>query len=173
MPIKRKSLHVGIFGPGLSGKTTLAKYLSRSYWQRSGVKSIVLDIHREQWGPQAWVTDNEAEFLAMVRMERSCAVFVEEASQTIRRDKTKGHLFTSIRHRGHRMHVVGHSGASLLPEMREQLQTLYLFRQSPAALEYWAELLSDERIYTAAQLLQYQFLWCRLYYPPEAHVLKL
>lgn len=170
---RRKSLHVGIFGPGLSGKTTLAKYLSRRYWALNGIKSIVLDIHREDWGPQAWVTDNEHQFLRMVAMETKCAVWVEEASQTIKRDKTKGHLFTSIRHRGHRMHVVGHSGASLLPEMREQLQTLFLFRQSPEALDYWVNLLSDKRIYSAAQLAQYEFLWCRLYYDPQAHILTM
>jgi len=170
---RRKSLHVGIFGPGLSGKTTLAKYLSRRYWALNGIKSIVLDIHREDWGPQAWVTDNEHQFLRMVAMETKCAVWVEEASQTIKRDKTKGHLFTSIRHRGHRMHVVGHSVSSLLPEMREQLQTLFLFRQSPEALDYWVNLLSDKRIYSAAQLAQYEFLWCRLYYDPQAHILTM
>lgn len=169
----RKSLHVGIFGPGLSGKTTLAKSLSRHYWRLSGVKSIVLDPHREDWGSQAFVTDSERVFLAMVRAERGCAVWIEEASQTIKRDAEKKPLFTSIRHRGHRMHVVGHSGASLLPEMREQLQTLYLFRQSPGVLEVWAELLSDDRIYQAAKLRQYEFLWCRLYHDPEVHTLKM
>lgn len=170
---KRKSLHVGIFGPGLSGKTTLAKHLSRQYWRLNNVKSIVLDPHREDWGPQAFVTHDERVFLAMVAAERQCAVWIEEASQTIKRDKTKTHLFTSIRHRGHRMHVVGHSGAALTPEMREQLQTLFLFRQSPTVLEVWAELLSDDRIYGAAGLKQYEFMWCRLYHDPEVHTLKV
>ena len=169
---QRKTLHVGIFGPGLSGKTTLAKKLSQEYWMTSGIKSIVLDPIGDDWGAQAFVTDNEEIFLRMVRAEKQCAVFVDEASQTIKRDKDKTPLFTSIRHGGHRMHVIGHDGMSLLPVMREQLQTLFLFRQSMKPLAVWSELLSEPRIFEASNLQQYEFLWCRLYHPPVKCVLR-
>lgn len=161
----RKSLHVGIFGPGLSGKTTLAKMLSRQYWL-SGIKSIVLDPVGDNWGPQAFATADPQKFLAMISAERQCAVFIDESSETIDRDKTKTPLFTRIRHNGHRMHVIGHDGMSLLPVMRQQLQTLFLFRQDRKPLKVWAELLSEPQILQAAELDQYEFLWCRLYERP-------
>lgn len=161
-----KTLHVGIFGPGLSGKTTLAKELSRSYWKKHGIKSIVLDPIRDDWGVHAYVATNDADFMSMVRAEKQCAVFVDEASETIAREKEKTGLFTSIRHRGHRMHVIGHDGMSLLPVMRQQLQTLFLFRQNEDALKVWIRLLSEPGIADASRLEQYEFLWCRLYHKP-------
>lgn len=171
--IHKPSLHVGIFGPGLSGKTTLAKELSRTYWVNHRIKSIVLDPIVDNWGPQAYVTASEDQFLWMIEHERQCAVFVDESSETIARDKDKTRLFTSIRHGGHRMHVIGHTGMSLLPVMREQLQTLFLFRQSEKPLKVWAELLSEPEILKASQLKQYEFMYCRLYYKPVVRMLKV
>ena len=166
-------LHVGIFGPGLSGKTTLAKYLSRTYWQNHGIKTVALDIHREAWGPQAWVTERSEQFEAMVWAEKSCAVFMDEAGDTINRQKDRTPFFTRIRHNGHKLHVIGHSGSSLLPVQREQFHTLFLFRQPASACKVWAELFADDEIYEATTLAQYEFLWCRLYHPTERHTLAL
>lgn len=156
-------LHVGIFGPGLSGKTTLAKYLSRVYWQKHQIKSIVLDIHREDWGEQAWVTSDPNEFEKMVWAEKSCAVFIDESSDTIARDKTKTKFFTRIRHAGHKLHVVGHDGSSLLPVQRQQIQTLFLFRLSHDPAAVWADLFGNEKIMEACTLARHEFLWCRFY----------
>ena len=173
-------LHFGIFGPGLSGKTTLAKYLSREYWRTWGVKSLVHDLNGDHWGPQAWVTTEEEKFWEMVwHRELDCALFVEEAAETIARDSAKTALFTRVRHRhapggpGHRLHVIGHSGANLLPVQRQQIHTLYLFRQSQAGAELWAEEFADERILGAVSLGQYEFLYCRLYQEPRRLRLRL
>lgn len=172
VPSVAANLHVGIFGPGLSGKTTLAKHLSRAYWNLSGIKSIVLDIHREDWGKQAWVTDNEDAFDKMVWAERGCAVFVDESSDTIDRSKAFTKFFTRIRHRGHKMHVIGHDGSSLLPVQRQQLQTLFLFRQSEDPCKEWAKLYGNRGIMEACTLDQYYFLWCQ-FYPGTAEKKKL
>ncbi len=156
-------LHVGIFGPGLSGKTTLGKYLSRCYWNDHGIKSIALDIHRENWGPQCYVTANPEEFDKMVWLEKSCAVFIDETSDTIDRNKGMTKFFTRIRHNGHKLHVMGHDGSSLLPVMRQQLQTLFLFKQSEDPAKEWAKLYGNRKIMEAVTLNQYEFLWCRFY----------
>lgn len=169
---KVNTLHVGIFGPGLSGKTTLAKRLSRVYWETKGTKSIVLDPIGDSWGRHAFVTRDREKFLWMLGHERQCAVFIEESSETVDRDRTMVHMFTSIRHKGHRTHVIGHTGASLLPVMREQLQTLYLFRQPRSAAEIWSELLSEPEILQACRLKQFEFLFCRLYHRPQIMILK-
>jgi len=162
----RRSLHVGIFGPGLSGKTTLAKRLACEYWRSRRIRSIVLDPIGDDWGPGAFATADPEAFRAMIRRTQQCAVFVEEASETVARDDEYIPLFTSIRHKGHRMHVIGHDGMSLLPVMRQQLQTLFLFRQDKKPLKVWAELLSEPAIHQASTLSQYEFLWCRLYEKP-------
>ncbi len=167
------SLHVGIFGPGLSGKTTLARYLSRHYWNDCAVKSLVMDPNREKWGAQAWVTDDEDKFWPMFWHESRCAVFIDEAADTIARDRGKSSVFTRGRHRGHKVHVLGHSGGSLLPEMRLQLHTLFLFRQPESAAEVWAELFADRDILDACTLSQYEFLYCRLYQKTERRTLDL
>jgi hypothetical protein len=173
-------LHFGIFGPGLSGKTTLARWLSWCYWCGWRVKSLVHDINGDQWGPQAWCTAEEEKFWEMVwHREVDCALFIEEAAETIARDNEKTALFTRVRHRqgsggpGHRLHVIGHSGANLLPVQRQQIHTLYLFRQSEAGAELWAEEFADDRILEATTLRQYEFLYCRIYDTPRRLTLNL
>src|SRR5664280_448064 len=97
----QKRLHFGIFGPGLSGKTTLAMYLSRGYWTPWRTKSLVQDPNLDEWGAQAWVSNDEEKFWDMVwHREKNCALFVEEAGETIKRDSEKTSLFTRVRHRG-------------------------------------------------------------------------
>lgn len=157
-------LHVGTFGRGLSGKTFLAKESSKQYWRGHSIKSLVLDPNLEDWGPQAWVTNDEEKFWYMVwQKETGCACFVEEASETIKRDKAKTSLFTRVRHRGHRLHVSGHSGMNLTPEQRNQLHVLYLFQQTKTASKAWCETFMDDRIMQATDLAQYEFLQCILW----------
>lgn len=168
---------MGIFGPGLSGKTTLARHLSRSYWYdcEPGKKSLVLDPNLEKWGEQAWVTNDSVAFEKMAfDLETGCMVFVDESSETIARDKDKTKFFTRIRHRGHKLHVIGHTGSSLLPVQREQIQTLFLFRQPESAAKVWAELFGNKKILEACSLHQHEFLWCRFYEgTAERRTLKL
>lgn len=157
-------LHAGIFGRGYSGKTFLSKQLSKQYWNGHGVKSLVLDVNKEKWGDQAFVTDDEELFWDMVwNRETGCALFVEEAAETIGRDNSKTGLFTRVRHRGHRLHVSGHSGTNLTPEQRNQLHVLFLFQQTPKAAAMWKETFMDDRMMQAVDLAQYEFLHCVLW----------
>lgn len=177
MPFDNTLLHYGIFGPGLSGKTTLAKQLSRFYWRKDRIKSLVLDPNNDSdWGPQAWVTNDEDLFWDMVwYREVDCALFVEEAAETIARDNSKTSLFTRVRHRrgpngpGHRLHIIGHSGSNLLPQQRDQVHTLYLFKQTPKSADIWAEQFCDKRIMKSCYLNKYEFLFCRLHEEPKAY----
>lgn len=157
-------LHVGIFGSGLSGKTTLAKGITGAAFKSSRITTLVLDPNNERWGDHAKVfTDEDAFWHAVWNEYTGCLVVVEEAAETIRRDNKKTSLFTRIRHRGHKLIVVGHGGTNLLPVQREQIHHLYLFRQSPKAAELWAELWADERIMESTRLDQYEFLRCVLW----------
>lgn len=163
----------GIFGPKLSGKTTLAKALSAQYWLRFRLRSLVLDINGENWGPHALVIHNESEFWPKVWQSRGGLVIVEEASTTIARNQELIPLFTRLRHSGHKLLVVGHSGMNLLPAMRQELDTLYLFRQPEDAAKMWARTFANPRLIEAGNLNQYEFLFMRSYGQPSRCRLKI
>lgn len=169
----------GIFGPKLSGKTTLAKELSRQYWIKQHRRSLVLDPNLEDWGTQAWVTDDEEKFWTQVWRQpvigkaKPSLVIVEEAAETINRDKGLIRVFTRLRHLNHKLIVIGHSGENLLPIMRQQFDTLYLFRQSPDDAERWARSMTQEGFLDAALLEQYEFLYGERFKPPVKRKLDL
>lgn len=163
----------GIFGPSLSGKTTLAKALSREYWVKHRMKTLVLDPNGEQWGEHAVVFTDEAKFWETVWNSTHCLVIVEEASETINRDKELTAVFTRLRHKFHKLIVVGHSGASLLPVMRQQFDTLYLFLQSRKASQIWVEETACDDLLGATKLNQYEFLHYERFKPVKKIKLAL
>ncbi len=156
----------GIFGPKLSGKTTLARQLSVEYWRKNKMRSLILDPHLESWGGQAWVTDNEEKFWEAVWKTKNCLVIVEEAAATIRRERNLVPVFTRLRHREHKLIVIGHSGMDLLPVMRQQFDTIYLFRQPKSAAVVWSETMTEPGLIDAVELDQYEFIYGRLYQTP-------
>ena len=163
----------GIFGPKLSGKTTLAKALSRQYWQQQKIKTIVLDINGDVWGEHATATEDETIFWEVVWKARNCLVIVDEAAATIRREKTLIPAFTRMRHCQHKLIVIGHSGMDLLPVMRQQLDTLYLFRQPKSSAQVWAEVMTEDGLLESVNLKQYEFIRHELYGTPQRQKLTL
>jgi len=153
----------GIFGPKLSGKTTLAIALSKQYFASHKMRSIVLDPHNEPWGQQAVVMQNEEKFWSTVWASKHCVIIVEEAAATIRRDRNLVPVFTRLRHCNHILIVVGHSGMDLLPVMRQQFDTIYLFRQPKQACVVWSDVFCNEELLQAQTLQQYEFLHCVMY----------
>ena len=163
----------GMFGPKLSGKTTLARSLSLEYWTRFQMRSIVLDPHLEPWGNHASVTNDETRFWNAVWKSKNALVICEEAAATIRRERSLIPVFTRLRHNHHKLIVVGHSGVDLLPTMRQQLDTIYLFRQPDSAAKIWAETFCEKGLLQAVELEQYEFLYHRMYGKPVKKKLKL
>lgn len=169
MNIKR----IGIFGPTLSGKSTLAHELSRQYWARCKIRSLVLDPHVETWGEHAWVTDDEEAFYATAWKTTDSLVIIEETSATIQRAKELIPMFTRLRHQRHHLMVIGHSGMDLLPVMRQQLTTVYLFRQPESAAKVWAENFAQKDLLSCMELQQYEFVHFESYGVPCKQKLKL
>jgi hypothetical protein len=163
----------GIFGTTLSGKSTLAIALSKQYHKTKKIRSLVLDPHLDMWGPQAWVTANEDEFWRVVWARRGHLVVVEEASSTIRRDRDLMPVFTQIRHNEHRLLIIGHSGSDLLPGMRKQFDTLYLFQQDVDSVKEWKKIFPRGGIEAAISLEQYEFLRVRSFKPSDKMTLTL
>lgn len=165
----------GIFGSKMSGKTTLAKSISVEYWKRHRIASLVLDPNNETWGSQAKVFTNENDFWQAVwGAKQPYLVVVDESTETIARNKELLPVFTRLRHLHHKLLVIGHHGTNLLPIMREQLDTLYLFKQSDDAAKIWANIYMQPEIRErATRLQQYEFLHTTLYGQPKVYRLKL
>lgn len=166
------SIHVGILGPSLFGKSYAAMYLSAEYWRLYGIRSIVLDPNGEDWGPWALVFTNRAKFWAAVWKHRRCAVFVDDLGENMDRDKTASPLFTRIRHNFHLFHAIGHTWTELLPKQRNQLGKLFLFWQTRESAEAIAREWSDERILEACTLPKYQFLYCLKFGKAPHHIIE-
>lgn len=164
----------GIFGISLSGKTTLAKQISRQYAEEMQIPSIVLDPHIEVYGDHATVTADEELFWKTAWESKTpLIVIVDEAAATLRRERDLVPVFTRMRHHKHRLLVIGHNGTDLLPVMRQQFDTLYLFRQPSKAAEIWADLFSEPDLLQAGSLNQFEYLHCQLYHKPVKYKLIL
>lgn len=155
----------GIFGTTESGKTTLAKALSRQYYKQKGIRSLVYDPHLEYWGDHAYVTADGEEFERMVWAKRGLLAVIEDASMTVDRERSMTPMFTAIRHQEHRLLVCGHGGSDLLPTMRKQLDTVYLFQQDADSVKEWKKIFPRGGVEAALLLDQYEFLQVRSFKP--------
>lgn len=167
----------GVFGPSQSGKTTVVQRLVLECYQKYRMPALILDPHTDEWHlwPKVavgYITANEQQFWRVVWESKGCVVVVEEASTTIARNPDLIGLFTKLRHRLHRLIVVGHSGMDLLPVMREQLTDLYLFRQSAKAAKIWAETMTEPKLSEAVSLQQYEFLRHKMFGKPVKMILS-
>lgn len=157
----------GIFGTTLCGKTTLAVDLSREYYKQKKYRTLALDPHNADWGKQAWSSQNDDEFWRVVWARKKHLVVVEDASLTINRDRDLMKVFTQIRHREHRLLIIGHSGSDLLPGMRKQMDTVYLFQQDKDSVKDWQKIFPKGEVERTLTLDQYEFVRVRSFMPPE------
>ncbi len=176
------SIHTGIFGPSLFGKSHVAKGLSREYWRTKRMRSLVLDPTTEPGRPHGWgdhclVVQGEGEAprarfydLVFSRYE-NCAVFFDEGGE-VERDKDMNPYFTRIRHRYHLFHYISHAWTDALPKQRNQLGTVFLFNQSAKPAAFIAEEWSDPRLLAATSLVEYEFLYCRKFAARPGHLIQ-
>lgn len=125
--------HAQILGMTESGKTTLAKKLSKEY-QKQGVGVIVLDpLNDPGWSDKPdselfFQTGDKDEFLAVVKKSMRCAVFIDESGETMGQFDTQMHwLATRGRHYGHNCHFISQRGQQVAKTVRDQCGRLYLF----------------------------------------------
>ena len=165
-------MHTGFFGPTACGKTTLAQALAVEK-QKNGLAVLVCDPIGVHWPAATWQTTDALLLLEKAKRARNCRIFIEEASLSVARDRDLSWLFTTARHAGHMTHVIGQDGASLLPAMRQQLSSVYLFRCHPDLAEMWARQFARPEIASQApQLEQFEFLVCSAFLPLKRLRLK-
>jgi hypothetical protein len=168
-------MHIGIFGPTRGGKTTLANALLAQK-KKAGFANLVcdpllVDLPREKWGqvwPGAvWITTDISEFIDKARRCKRCFLFVEESSLSVKRCRDVSWLFVAAGNPlagGHTTVVIGQDASSLLPGMRQQLSTVYLFRCHPDLAEVWSYQFADpEIVKIAPKLNRFEFITCETY----------
>ena len=162
----------GIFGASESGKSTLAKKISGFIHSSERRPSIVLDPYsRDNWGRHAVVFTDEAKFWKHIFQAKNSLVIVDDASATINRDRELSNVFTTLRHQGHKLLVIGHDASNLLPQMRAQLQRVFLFLQNKHSVEEWEIVFPGQDLTPATKLQKFEFLTVANYHPLQRFTL--
>jgi DNA helicase HerA-like ATPase len=123
-------MHVLILGITGTGKTTLAFRLAAEYRQNN-INVLVLDPDlRTGWNAD-FITDNPETFLEVVKVNKSCALFIDESGQMIGRySREMAWLATNARKWGHKSHFITQRASQLDPTIRNQCTSIFLFKQS-------------------------------------------
>ena len=123
-------MHVLILGITQTGKTTLAFRLAQKY-KAANVNVLVLDPDKRSGWNADFLTDNPAEYLEVVKVNQSCALFIDESGEMIGRyAKEMAWLATNSRKWGHKAHFITQRATQLDPTIRNQCTTIFLFKQS-------------------------------------------
>lgn len=166
-------MHDAFVGPTGCGKSALAKEKARA-GLAAGFRVLVCDPLNDEW-PCTWQTTSLEEFVAVAKQSRRCLLFVDEAGQSINRDKGAEWLFATARHWGHKTHVLSQGGTQMTPLMRGQISTLCLFGCTPGVAGLWAEEFNEPRLLAAADQTfpRFQFLFKRRFEPLRRLVVRL
>lgn len=166
--------HGLILGMTESGKSTLAKELAAALHAR-GTCIIILDpLHDPGWpnGERTFQTADRAQFLAMVKASRSCAVFVDESAQMIGRYAGEMEwLATQGRHWGHSSFFISQRAQQLSVTMRGQCRFLALFRCSLDDGKTHANEWAREELKGANELAQGEYFFCERFGPLKRYKL--
>lgn len=124
-------MHALILGITQSGKTTLAFKIAAMY-KAKGTPVLVLDPDlRKAWNAD-YITDDPDKFLQAAKMNKSCAIFVDESGQMIGRYAPQMEwLATQSRKWGHKAHFITQRASQISPTLRNQCTNIFLFKQSP------------------------------------------
>lgn len=157
----------GIFGASESGKSTLARKISLLMWRVEKRPTIALDpISQADWGKHAKVFTNEEKFFENIFKVKNCFVIMDDGSVTINRDAELSGVFTTLRHQDHKLLVIGHSASNLLPQMRDQIQRIFLFKQNESSIKMWENNFPGIDLTPALGLAQYEFYTVAPYETP-------
>jgi len=119
--------HSLILGMTESGKTTLAKKLAAHY-KANGIGVLVLDPLSDPEWQADYKTSNPDDFLRVFWESRQCAVFIDEAGESVGRfDDAMIRTATKGRHWGHACHYISQRGAMLSKTVRGQCRHLFMF----------------------------------------------
>lgn len=146
--------HSLILGQTESGKTTLARELSRILHE-SGEPVIVLDpLNDPRWHGQFRTADVE-QFLRVFWASRGCYAFIDESGDVVGQyDDTMRETATRGRHWGHSCFYISQRGATLNTTVRAQCRHLFLFTSAVDDCKVLAREFNQPELLTANNLPQ-------------------
>jgi len=154
-------MHVLILGITQTGKTTLAFKLAKRYRQNN-INVLVLDPDKRSGWEADFLTDNPEEYLDVVKVNKSCALFIDESGEMIGRyAKEMAWLATNSRKWGHKAHFITQRASQLDPTVRNQCTTIFLFKQSLSDTKDLANEFCSEDLELAHTLNQGEYL-CKI-----------
>lgn len=164
--------HALILGQTLSGKTSLAKKLAQSY-RAQGIKVIVLDpLNDAEWQADHKTGDVD-EFLNVFWDSERCAVFIDEAGDSVGRfDDAMIKTATRGRHFGHRCHYISQRGAQLAFTVRAQCTELFLFNTSFDDCKIHANEWSEPTLKKGNELPQFHYIYKSRFKPAQTLILE-
>lgn len=152
--------HSLILGMTESGKSTLAKRLAAGYVARD-IPVLVLDpLFDPGWSCEFQTHDPEY-FLDVFWESRSCAVFIDEAGDSVGKyDQAMIQTATRGRHWGHNCHYITQRGAGLARTVRDQCSHLFLFATALADAKIHATEWNNENLKEAHSLARGEYFHC-------------
>lgn len=157
--------HTIIAGVTMSGKTAFAQSVAAAR-VRAGGGVLVLHRPSEPWPlprcPLVWQTPDPDAFIAKAVAARSCFLFVEMTDARTggdrygekidKADRRFHALATESRHEGHWVFFMAQRAVALHPDIRENVQSLYLFASGDDSAERMAEEFRDKALLRSAEL---------------------
>jgi hypothetical protein len=138
-----------------SGKSTLGKQLSRDY-KKAGIGVLVLDPFMSTDWHADIVTSDPDHFLNVVWDSQSCAVFIDEAADSVGRyDDAMRQTATRGRHWGHNMHYLSQRGQDLAKTVRDQCSKIFLFSLSLDDRKILAREFNEPRLLEPLEQFEY------------------
>lgn len=174
-------MHCIVLGVGGMGKSTLAGQLAQRHVDR-GDGVLILDPNNDRcWpsGPDVRKLCGDGapmRFLKLAKASIRCALFIDEAGESIGRGKHASDLkwlTTRCRHWGHRTYIIGQRAVLVEPTVRSQCTTGYVFRQSVDDAKELAKDFADRDMLRASQLRVGEFLFVRTGQPVRLLKLRL
>ena len=157
--------HVLILGQTESGKTSLAKKLAAVY-KEQGIGVLVLDPIGDPSWPADFRTSDPDEFLQVYWSSKKCAVFIDEAGESVGRfDMAMQKTATRGRHWGHKNHYLSQRGTMINRTVRDQCSTIFLFNTALEDCKVHARDWNQPELLNASKLPQGHYLTCGRYKP--------
>lgn len=152
--------HEIIVGITESGKTTLAMQKALAY-HNNGTQVIVLDPMRNPKWPGGLVFTDPSAFVKEVQAWRGCAIFVDEAGETVGRyDDELTFLATRGRHYGHNCYFIAQRAKMINTNVRNNCSILNMFKQSPEDCKELANVFAQEELKNGNKLSRGEFFYC-------------
>lgn len=155
-----------ICGGSESGKTSLARGVSRGLWNVRGLRCLAFDPWmKSPWPDHARAFRDFGVWRHLVLNTSGCCVIWDDATANGGRDKENVGLFSEIRHRHPVLICITHLHSALLPQMRVNITDAFLADSPVKDAAEWADTMREPGLRAAAGLPQYSFLHKRVYRP--------